>query len=323
MKKSLLLLVLLFSLNILAAEKQLVFLNQHYGTHERQIFDLWLPATRKEAPLVIYIHGGGFVMGSKDEISNSNMYLVKKYNKEGIAFAAINYRYLSHASLQDIMREDIAGFVQYMRLNAKKYNLDKKIIMPYGFSAGGSSSLWLATHNDIALKKSDNPLKLESSRVFAAGHLNAQVSYDYTVWYKYFGKENTDKFIGSQVWTRYRLNSYEDIYTEAGQKIREDLDMYGNMTTDDCPILFANDLNDNETRDGNHFVHSPRHTRLLSEKAKSLGLETVVRIKADGTGTLDPHGAVFDFFLQRLINKKKDRKSLKKRLKLQSKATQV
>jgi hypothetical protein len=60
-----------------AAKEDRVFLDQHYGSHERQVFDLWLPKSAKKAPLVIYIHGGGFVMGSKDEIRTNK--IIKKY----------------------------------------------------------------------------------------------------------------------------------------------------------------------------------------------------------------------------------------------------
>lgn len=294
--------LLLLNFNLLAETPQQVFLDQHYGDHERQIFDLWLPEKTKHAPLVIYIHGGGFSTGSKDEMRKKTS-LIEKYNKAGIAFATINYRYLVHTSLQNIMHEDIAGFVQFMRFNSKKFGLNKKLMMPYGISAGGSASLWLATHDDIADPNALNLMKRESSRVFAAGHLNAQVSYDYMVWYEFFGKENTDKFIGSDVWGRYGFASFDDLFTELGIRTRQDMNMYGNMTADDCPILFWNNLDENDALDGNHFVHSPKHARFLSEKAKSLKLKAEVLIKADGTGSNDPHGATLNFFLQRLKEK--------------------
>lgn len=298
MKIIILCFLLILNFNLLA-ETQQVFLDQHYGDHERQIFDLWLPSNVKKAPLVIYIHGGGFSSGSKDEM-RKNTYLIEKYNKAGIAFATINYRYLVHTSLQAIMREDIAGFVQFMRFHSKKFGIDKKLILPYGISAGGSSSLWLATHDDIADSKALDPIKKESSRVYAAAHLNAQVSYDYMVWYEFFGKENTDYFIGTDVWERYDFSSFEDLFTEEGIKTRRDMNMYGNLSADDCPILFWNNLDENDTLDGNHFVHSPKHARFLALKTQSLKLPTEVMIKADGSGNNDPHGSVYKFFMKQL-----------------------
>lgn len=42
--------------------------NVQYGTHERNLFDIWFADTTNTTPLAIYIHGGGFVSGSKENI---------------------------------------------------------------------------------------------------------------------------------------------------------------------------------------------------------------------------------------------------------------
>lgn len=281
-------------------------LDQHYGNHERQIFDLWTPKSDTKTPLVIFIHGGGWSSGSKDEFRNQRL-LIQKYNNDGIAVAALNYRFLKHAPLQTIMREDIAGFVQFMRFHSNDYNIDRKFIMPYGISAGGSASLWLATHDDIADPQSSDPILRESSRVFAAGHFNAQVSYDYFVWYQFLGKDNTNRFMGDQVWSRYHFQSFDQLTTEEGIRIRKDLDMYGNMTSDDAPLIFYNTLADDLTKDANHFIHSPNHTRLLSMKAKSLGLDQETYIRADGDLLVEPHTMAMNFFKKRLETNKEDK----------------
>lgn len=274
----------------------------HYGDHERQIFDLWLPKSLTKTPLVIYIHGGGFVQGSKDEIRNHR--IIEKYLKAGIAFAAINYRFLKHISLQKIMREDMAGFVQFIRYNSKKYNIDKKLIMSHGFSAGGSASLWLGTHDDIADPVSLNPIKRESSRILAAGHLSAQVSYDFIDWYHYFDPAKVDQYLGKQVWSRYHLDSKDDLFTEKGIAIRQDLDMYENMSSDDAPVLFWNGLPDRESEDNNHFMHSPRHAQLLYDRAQSVGLEAEIILDGDRIIKSDIHKEVMKFFIKKIKENK-------------------
>ena len=289
-----------------AASKVQSVYDLHYGAHERQIFDIWMPKSKKETPLVIYIHGGGFVMGSKDDIRTNS--IIKKYNNAGIAFAAINYRYLKHTSLQNIMREDIAGFVQFIRFHSKDFNINKNLIMSHGFSAGGSSSLWLATHDDIADQNSEDPIKRESSRILAAGHLSAQVSYDFIDWFKYFGRENVERFVGDQIWSRYHLNSIDDLYTEEGIAIRKDLDMYENMSADDAPVLFWNGLPDIESENGNHFMHSPRHAKLLYERSKVVGLEAVLLLDGDKAVKYDVLGEVQKFFLTKIKQAKEKMK---------------
>ena len=43
------------------------FENEKYGIHPRNNFDIWLADSDKPTPLVIYIHGGGFVGGDKSK----------------------------------------------------------------------------------------------------------------------------------------------------------------------------------------------------------------------------------------------------------------
>lgn len=288
----------LFTLVSLAHAQGKTYLDVHYGDHERQVFDLWIPSQITKSPLVIYIHGGGWVQGSKDDMRKNR--IIQKYLNAGIAFATINYRFLSHAPLQTIMREDIAGFVQYIRYHAKEYNIDKKLIMSHGFSAGGSASLWLGTHDDIADSENIDPVKRESSRIMAVGHLSAQVSYDFIDWYDYFDREKVDLYVGSQVWSRYHLNSIQELYTTKGMEIRQDLDMYSNMSSDDAPMFFWNGLPDIESNDGNHFMHSPRHANLLYVKSKSLGLRA--KIIQDGGRVIksDVLGETYNFFLSEI-----------------------
>src|SRR5947209_18334269 len=64
--------------------------NARYGPHERNVFDLWKAKTSRPSPLVIHIHGGGFVAGDKSGVPQG---LLSDCLKRGIAVATINYRY--------------------------------------------------------------------------------------------------------------------------------------------------------------------------------------------------------------------------------------
>ncbi len=280
-------------------------LDVHYGKHARQIFDLWTPAQKKSAPLVVYIHGGGWQAGSKDEMRKAPATRAR-YLNSGFAFAAINYRFLKHAPLQTIMQEDIAGFIQYIRLHARQYGIDKSRIYAYGYSAGGSASLWLASHDDLGSPDSKKRSKRESTRVQGAGHMNAQVSYDYYVWYRIFGKEMTDRFMKDQVYSRYHFDSAADLDTPQGIEVRKYLDMYGNLSSDDAPMLFWNNLDDAPDRDHNHFVHSPRHTRELSIRATELGIPHRTEIRVDGQPTPNGHESAFLFFKELSVQQKRN-----------------
>ena len=280
-----------------------VFFNQAYGSQERQVFDLWLPDNIKKAPLIIFIHPGGWSKGSKEEIRKHSE-IIKDFNDSGIALASINYRFLNKAPLQVIMREDIAGFVQFIRYHARKFNIDKRRILSFGESAGGSASLWLATHNDLADPMSGDPLKRESTRILAAGHINAQFSYDFLDWYQFFDHEKVDQFVGNQLWTRYHLKSAEELYTVTGRKIREGLDMYENLTPDDAPTFFYNSYPNHNSQTRDHLFHSPTHARIIYEKAKNVGVRSVLKLDGDNSVKANPYEEIKNFFLSEISKSK-------------------
>src|SRR6188768_2751472 len=63
-----------------------------YGEHERNVLDFWKAETDKPAPLLFFIHGGGWVNGDKSGIA------VAPFLKAGISVVSINYRYTSQAA---------------------------------------------------------------------------------------------------------------------------------------------------------------------------------------------------------------------------------
>ena len=52
-----------------------------YGPHERNVLDLWLAKSDKPTPLVVFIHGGGFVRGGK---SGANPEALKRCLDAGV-----------------------------------------------------------------------------------------------------------------------------------------------------------------------------------------------------------------------------------------------
>lgn len=67
-----------------------------YGPHPQQKMDVYLPANRSaETPLIIFLHGGGFIGGDKKEVSD----VAQIYLDLGYAVANINYRLIDTAGL--------------------------------------------------------------------------------------------------------------------------------------------------------------------------------------------------------------------------------
>ncbi|WP_319501488.1 alpha/beta hydrolase [uncultured Draconibacterium sp.] len=153
--------------------------NLHYGSHERQVLDFYQANSNKPTPLVIWIHGGGWVSGDK-----KNVYGLQKYLEAGISVISINYRYSWQAQLAGVMPpvewplEDAVRALQFARSKATEWNIDKERIAASGSSAGASSSLYLAFHDDMADSESSDPIARESTRLWCAGVRHPQTSLD-------------------------------------------------------------------------------------------------------------------------------------------------
>ncbi len=72
--------------------------------------------------------------------------------------------------------------LQYIRYNAKKYNIDKNRIACSGGSAGAGTALWLAFSDDMAEAENDDPVLRESTQLTCAGAFAAQSTYDVYQW---------------------------------------------------------------------------------------------------------------------------------------------
>ncbi|MGH7956037.1 MAG: alpha/beta hydrolase fold domain-containing protein [Opitutaceae bacterium] len=150
------------------------FANVSYGKHARNVFDLWLPKTAKPAPLVLFIHGGGFKGGDKRAFSPATL---SQYREAGWALAAINYR-LTDTAPAPAAYLDCARALQHLRHHAREWRLDPRRVAATGGSAGAGTSLWLAFHDDLADPKNADPIARESTRLTCVAVTNAQSSYD-------------------------------------------------------------------------------------------------------------------------------------------------
>ena len=99
--------------------------------------DLYLPRNLTEpSPTLLYIHGGGWVRGSKE---TSTLRLLP-YLEMGWSVVNVEYR-LARTSLAPAAVEDCRCALRWIIRNAKEYNLDPNKIVVSGHSAGGHLSL--------------------------------------------------------------------------------------------------------------------------------------------------------------------------------------
>lgn len=148
--------------------------NIAYGPHERNVLDLYLADADKPTPLVVYIHGGGFRKGNKESLSPMMLELCLQ---QGLSVATINYR-LSDTGPFPMQHMDAARAIQFLRYNAKNWNLDPRRVAATGRSAGAGISLWLGFHDDLADLDADDPVLRQSTRLSCMAVLGAQATYD-------------------------------------------------------------------------------------------------------------------------------------------------
>jgi acetyl esterase/lipase len=109
--------------------------------HERHTLDVYVPKNAEgKLPLVVWVHGGGWSMGSK----NNPPALV--LHRHGYAVASINYRLSQHAPFPAQL-EDCKAALRWLRANADRYHIDPKHVGVWGASAGGHLVALLGTTN--------------------------------------------------------------------------------------------------------------------------------------------------------------------------------
>ena len=148
---------------------------------ERQKFDFWQAKSDKPTPVVLLIHGGGWMNGDKSSYGGT---AIQPFLDAGISVASLNYRFIPQAMEQKVeppvkaCLTDAARALQTIRSKAGEWNLDPKRVGATGGSAGACTSLWLALHDDLADPKSDDPVARQSSRLTCAAVNGAQTSLD-------------------------------------------------------------------------------------------------------------------------------------------------
>jgi acetyl esterase/lipase len=120
-------------------------------THPKHLLDIYLPADEKgKLPLVILIHGGGWLSNDKYADIGYMKKTVAEIISTGYALASIDYRFSTQAVFPAQM-QDCNRAISFLYDNADKYDFDKTRFAVMGFSAGGhlASLVGLSKNNDI------------------------------------------------------------------------------------------------------------------------------------------------------------------------------
>ena len=109
----------------------------HQANSFENKLDLYIPRNAAGAtPVLMYIHGGGWVGGSKE----ANVLRLLPYLEMGWAVVNVQYR-LGRVSRAPAAVEDCLCALQWVKRNAEQYDLDASRIVVTGNSAGGHLAL--------------------------------------------------------------------------------------------------------------------------------------------------------------------------------------
>lgn len=108
--------------------------NLQYGSDEKwNLLDLYIPNNvTGKIPVIINIHGGGYVYGTKETYQFYGLGMAKR----GFAFVNPNYRMGPEVQYPAAL-DDVNRYIHWIDEHADEYNLDRNNVFLIGDSAGG------------------------------------------------------------------------------------------------------------------------------------------------------------------------------------------
>jgi acetyl esterase len=272
-----------------------------YGPHERNIMDLYKAPGPGPHPLLLYIHGGGFMNGDKQRI---NKQLFTFCLQRGISVISISYRLSQHA-IYPAPFHDGRRALQYIRHHATQFNIDPTRIAAAGSSAGAGISSWLAFRPDMADPNNDDPVLRESTRLRCIVTTEGQTTYD---------PRFISRVVGGNAHTHRALaqlfgvstDIWPELDDEAIARVEDGAAI--NFLTKDDPPVFGIYKRENrpptDEDDPNYGIHHPRFGFDLKTKMDALGIECTIhndpQMEDDPEARKTAHTLASDFLAKEL-----------------------
>ncbi|MFZ5829666.1 MAG: alpha/beta hydrolase fold domain-containing protein [Planctomycetota bacterium] len=260
-----------------------------YGPLPEQRLNLWIVPSEKTTPLIIHIHGGGFIQGSKHSTIDSALH--GRLQAAGVSYASIQYRFQSKENpLPDVLR-GIARAVQFLRHRSDEWNLDKKRFGAFGSSAGAAASTWLAMRDDLADVLSSDPVLRESTRLQAVWAMSVAPTMDVWEWPQY-NPLFSEKMISSWI-KRWGYDPDTNPNDPAVLAWRKELRFSQLASEDDAPMVIFNE------HFADNVAHNPQASKHLFDICQRAGIKAELYMR-EVVNNLDSAPDKFDWLIERL-----------------------
>jgi len=267
-----------------------------YGPDTRNVLDFWQAKGEGPRPVLVYIHGGGWRGGNKQQVESN----VQPYLDNGISVASIEYR-LTPANPLPAPIHDAARAIQFLRSKATQWQLDKTRIAVQGTSAGACTSMWLLMHDDLAEPDSADPVLRESTRVLAAVGIAGQTSIDPKQIVPWLGPKVLDHLMIAnavgEATSRAALDNYEEHRADYLE-----FSAYNHVSKGDGALLmiYKNDMT-LPSKDAGHGIHHPVYGVKMKEKCDSADVECHLLIPE--VSTPEKYRRPYDFLVDKLLTR--------------------
>jgi len=114
-----------------AIYRDIVYLEDPDADAKLNALDVYVPAGASNAPVLVYVHGGGWTTGDKSEVGSK----AQAFNDAGYVFVSVNYR-LSPAVMHPVHVQDVAAAIAWVYNNIASYDGNPEQIFLLGHSAG-------------------------------------------------------------------------------------------------------------------------------------------------------------------------------------------
>lgn len=197
----------MMKMNGAAAESNADATAAYASNSESQICDIYLPEGDGTHPVIVLVHGGGFMFG--DQRMEIIQPVIQAGVENGYAVVSVDYRKSGEAAFPAAL-SDVKAAVRFVRANAEEYGFDTDNITIWGESAGAYLALMTALTPDAEELNGDvEENREESSSVKALVDFYGPVEF-YTMDEEYaaLGTEDTtysedssfeSKFLGQAI----------------------------------------------------------------------------------------------------------------------------